>query len=132
MRKAAAIVAILACVVYTTLATWHGVLNRSAQPQAVSAEAALELSLKMAFCHGNTVDLSSSPDASQGTPTPADQSANCPVCKGLAACQFLLVPVAELGAQLRLQRKVHYQPYESTATTRARITQRSRGPPTSA
>lgn len=127
MRKCATIVAMLACVVYTTLTAWHGVLMQTARTQGTTQEALLQQALGTAICHGDGTEQASIPDTAP-QPGPANQSNFCPVCKGLASCHLILLVTAELGP-LTFLVAVRYLPHEEAGTDRAGITPRSRGPP---
>lgn len=129
MRRASAMAALVASIVYAMLATWHGVFMPSGSAAGISPEAALELSLKSAICHAAAIDQANAVDSE---PAPADRPVHsgCPVCKGLAGCQLfalvaaqagLLAPPASAGVLLAWT--------DEEATDRASITPRSRGPP---
>ncbi len=129
MRRAGAIAAMLACVVYTMLATWHGALLQSAKAQASTPEALLEQSLKTAICHNVVEGQVSIPDAAPAQEEPGNPSSGCPVCKGLAACPLILLVAAELGLLAPTDAAVDFVWSDESASQRALITPRSRGPP---
>ena len=129
MRRAGAIAAVLACIVYTMLATWHGVLMQSASSPALSPQAALELALKTSICHGAVGGQATIPDAvPEQAPSPA-QAGDCPVCKGLAACHLALLAAAELGP-LAPAAAVDVLDWDHWAGAgRSHVAPRNRGPP---
>lgn len=129
LRRAGAIAAILACVVYTMLATWHGVLMRPANAQASTPEATLGLALTTAICHGGVGQQTATPDGAPGPSPSPGQSSDCPVCKGLAACHLAILVAAELGLLVPPDNDASFSWANLAGSDRSSILPRSRGPP---
>lgn len=137
MRRIGARAAVLASIVYTVLATWHGVLMQPPQGRPSMAEASLaasfERALKAAICHAGRSEMAPSeaaPDLAPPEPGSPQQAGDCPVCKGLASCQLVLMLAAELGLLAPPAAAVVFHRVDVTAAGRIGITPRSRGPPT--
>ena len=128
LRRAGAIAALLACIVYTMLATWHGVLMQRTSAQASTPEAALELALKTSICHGGASEQAI-PDAAPAQAPSPGQSGDCPVCKGVAAFQLALVAAAELGLIAPMEAAGEFNWTHQTGADRSSVTPRNRGPP---
>ena len=129
MRRAGAIAALLACIAYTMLTTWHGLLMQRANAAALTPEAALELALKAVICHGGAGEQAALPDAAPTQSPSPDQSSDCPVCKGLAACHFALLIAAELGLLAPVDAAEDFGWLHETGSGRSNVVPRSRGPP---
>ena len=134
MRRASAIAALIACLVYATVLPWHGAMRAA---WLSSAEASLAVAMQSSLCLGGmpadariaTAPGSASDPANDELP-PA--GVDCPVCKSLAAMGMVVLAAAELGL---LDRPVGQQVWhlpDWSASDLASIDPRSRGPPASA
>jgi hypothetical protein len=130
VRRAGAIAGLLACIAYSMLATWNGVLMQSARAGGMSAAALLDTALKTSLCQpsgaqrpgtaGDTLPASDEPTAPPG---------NCPVCKGLAACHVILLVAAELGTFVPTVTSISFGSNDDAGTYGFYVPPRSRGPP---
>lgn len=121
----------LACIVYTMLATWSGVLMQSATAKASTPEVLLQSSLKAAICRSGAAGMVAMPDTAPDSEQPANPNSDCPVCKGLAACHLVLLAAAELGMLAPTDASVEFAWRDESEMRRVWITPRSRGPPRS-
>lgn len=129
MRLKGTIAALLACVAYAMLATWHGVVLGPTMARAATPEAQLEQALATAICHTGSAVQSSEAPASEDPGSPTNPDTECPVCKGLASFQLFLLAAAETGLWAPPAAILEFALRDEDSTHRVWLTPRSRGPP---
>mgnify|MGYP001007263541 CR=1 FL=1 len=129
LRRIGAMTALLASIVYTVLATWHGVLMQSPMAQPASSKADFERALTSAICHAAGAGQTFEPDTLPARPVAPGQAADCLVCKGMASCQVLVLVTAELWLAAPVLSTVAFALTHEAGPDRVGVTPRSRGPP---
>lgn len=115
LRRAAAALGLLGVTLYALLLPWH--LTSQFNAQLFKAEFG---QLSAALC---TSGETSSPT------TPGAPGTSCPICQGLAAFHFAVVPVAQPELAPPPNLAIVYQRSRSDLTSTESVTPRNRGPP---
>jgi hypothetical protein len=130
VRRAGTIAGLLACIAYSMLATWNGVLMQSARARAMFAAASLDAALKSSLCQPVGAQRpGTAGDALPASDQPAAPPGDCPVCKGLATCHVFLPVAAELGTFAPTVISMCFGSNDDAGTHGLYIRPRSRGPP---
>ena len=122
MKRLASILALLGCILHATLLPWH-----AAYAKGVPVSDAVQLAQDLLInCHGDGTGASVADDTGQ---KPAEQQAECLICKGIMGFQLVVLAAAELGLLAPPPAERFDIASDAAVHDGVRIAPRSRGPP---